>query len=319
MQQISLIKNTEQPLAKPFLKWAGGKRQLLNLFQQLYPPALKANKIKNYYEPFLGSAAVFFDIVQKYKIENAFLYDVNPELVLTYKVIQEQPVKLIECLMGIQKKYLRLDNEKRTAYYYKQRTLFNRQLSKIDFDRFNEAWIARAAQTIFLNRTCYNGLFRVNAKGAFNTPAGNYSRPVICDTANLMAVSKLLQTATIKRADYSQILKDLQPKAFVYFDPPYRPLSKTAAFTAYSQFAFGDTQQQELAALFAKLHKKKVAVMLSNSDPANFGVKDAFFDDLYRNFAITRVPAKRLINSNAALRGTINEIVVTNYPVSMTS
>jgi DNA adenine methylase len=319
MQQISLIKNTEQPLAKPFLKWAGGKRQLLNLFQQLYPPALKANKIKNYYEPFLGSAAVFFDIVQKYKIENAFLYDVNPELVLTYKVIQEQPVKLIECLMGIQKKYLRLDNEKRTAYYYKQRTLFNRQLSKIDFDRFNEAWITRAAQTIFLNRTCYNGLFRVNAKGAFNTPAGNYSRPVICDTANLMAVSKLLQTATIKRADYSQILKDLQPKAFVYFDPPYRPLSKTAAFTAYSQFAFGDTQQQELAALFAKLHKKKVAVMLSNSDPANFGVKDAFFDDLYRNFAITRVPAKRLINSNAALRGTINEIVVTNYPVSMTS
>ncbi len=318
MQQNSIIKNTAQPQAKPFLKWAGGKRQLLNLFQQLYPPALQANKIKNYYEPFLGSGAVFFDIVQKYKIENAFLYDVNPELVLTYRVIQEQPAKLIECLQAMQKKYLPLDTEKRTTFFYKQRTQFNRQLAKTDFDKFNDSWIKRAAQTIFLNRTCYNGLFRVNAKGAFNTPAGNYSRPVICDAQNLLAVSKLLQIATIKRADYRQIVKDLKPRAFIYFDPPYRPLSKTAAFTAYSQFAFGDAQQQELAVLFGKLHKKRVSLMLSNSDPSNFGVKDTFFDDLYSNFTITRVPARRLINSNAALRGSINEIVVTNYPVSPT-
>jgi len=305
-------KNTHNEPAhvKPFLKWAGGKRQLLNHFADIYPQALKAGNITNYYEPFLGSGAVFFDIAQRYHIENAFLFDVNTELILTYQVIQAHVSKLAEILFSHEKKFLALDKQARLAYFYDQREQFNKKRFDTGFSKDNSKGIARAAQLIFLNRTCYNGLFRVNSKGAFNTPAGDYINPSICDLKNLTAASKLLDKAIIKQVDFTKALKNVKPSSFVYLDPPYRPLSKTASFTAYSKSIFQDKEQSQLAGIYRQLDKKGVALMLSNSDSP-----DKFFDRLYSGFGITRVPAKRLINADASKRGHVNEIVVTNYPV----
>lgn len=299
--------------AKPFLKWAGGKGQLLTKFQELYPQELKDKKIKNYYEPFLGSGAVFFDIAQQYDIKNAYLYDINEELILTYKVIQQDVSKLIDFLFRYQKTYNRLTAKSRTEYFYEQRANYNLQRFNIDYTKYSEQWIARAAQLIFLNRTCFNGLYRVNAKGDFNTPVGDYKNPTICDEHNLLCVSKILELATIKKADFKQVKRDLKSNSFVYFDPPYRPISKTASFTAYSKHDFSDKEQIELSLLFTHIHHKGELAMLSNSDPKNNNPDDNFFDKLYKDFNLVRVPAKRMINSNASKRGAINEIVVTNY------
>ena len=299
--------------AKPFLKWAGGKGQLLPRFKELYPQQIIEKKIKNYYEPFLGSGAVFFDIAQHYEIENAFLYDINEELVLTYKVVQRDISKLIDFLYRYQRNYLNLNKKKREEYFYEQRTNYNLQRFNTDYDKYSEQWIARAAQLIFLNKTCFNGLYRVNSKGEFNAPAGDYSNPTICDEYNLLAVSKILELANIKRADYRQIKSDIKDNSFLYFDPPYRPISKTSNFNSYSKQEFNDTEQIELGKLFTALSKKNIFLMLSNSDPKNIDPTDNFFDDLYKGFNIYRIPAKRMINSVASKRGTINEIVVTNY------
>ena len=305
--------------AKPFLKWAGGKTQLLPRFQQLYPEALKNKKIKNYYEPFLGSGAVFFDIAQNFEIENAYLYDINDELILTYKVIQNDAAKLIDFLYRYEHIYLKLGKKKREDYFYEQRSNYNLQRFNVDYTKYSDAWAARAAQLIFLNRTCFNGLYRVNSKGEFNTPAGDYKNPTICDEQNLLAVSKVLEIATIKKGDYTQIKRDLKKHSFVYFDPPYRPISKTASFKAYSKKGFTDTDQTKLAALFNFINSKGEYVMLSNSDPKNNNPADNFFDDLYKEHNIVRIPARRMINADATKRGKINEIVVTNYPVSFGS
>ncbi len=293
---------------KPFLKWAGGKRQLLAQFADLYPQALKDGTIKHYYEPFLGSGAVFFDIAQRFTLQNACLSDINSGLVVTYQVIQKKAPALIDALLQHQKKYRALDKTGRLNYFYEQRDAFNRQIMQADTAQNSSQRITQAARLIFLNRTCYNGLFRVNAKGAFNTPAGDYKNPSICDPANLLAVSKLLGNTTIKKAAFSTALKNVPPRSFVYLDPPYRPLSKTASFTAYNQSGFGDAAQQKLAALYKQLSQQGVTLMLSNSDS-----KDRFFDRLYEGFTITRVPARRLINTDASKRGLVNEIVVTNY------
>jgi DNA adenine methylase len=300
--------------ARPFLKWAGGKTQLLQKFHELYPKELKEGKIKNFYEPFLGSGAVFFDIIQHYKIKNAYLYDINEELILTYKVIRQDAGKLIEFLQRYQQTYWKLNEHKRKEYFYEQRSNYNQHRFNIDYNKYSEHWIPRAAQLIFLNRTCFNGLYRVNSKGEFNTPAGDYKKPTICDEYNLLAVSKVLEKATIKKADYKQLKRDIRKNSFVYFDPPYRPLSKTASFTAYSKNEFGDKEQTDLAALFSQLDKQGALLMLSNSDPKNNNPKDNFFDELYKDFTIQRIPAKRMINSNAAKRGAVNEIMVINYP-----
>ena len=298
--------------AKPFLKWAGGKRQLLQQFNTLYPQDLRNGSINNYYEPFLGSGAVFFDIMQRFPVKKAFLFDVNADLVLTYTIIQQQVAALTDQLLTIEKKYLALQSQARLDYFYEQRSKFNRQSPA--GGRKPAAAITRAAQLIFLNRTCYNGLFRVNSKGAFNTPVGDYKRPSICDPANLAAVSALLSKASIQQADFKQALKRVKPGSFVYLDPPYRPLSRTAYFTAYSHSQFADKEQQVLAGLFHRLDTKGALLMLSNSD-----TKDGFFDALYKGFSIKRVPAKRMINTNVTGRGLVNEIVITNYPVNRTN
>jgi DNA adenine methylase len=208
---LNVVEDLFQPYnlgAKPFLKWAGGKGQLLQKFQELYPQELKNKKIKNYYEPFLGSGAVFFDIAQNFEIENAYLYDINDELILTYKVIQQDVSKLIDFLHRYQRTYLKLDKKQRDEYFYEQRINYNLQRFNLDYIKHSEAWIPRAAQLIFLNRTCFNGLYRVNSKGEFNTPVGDYDNPTICDEYNLLTVSKILELATIKKADFTQVKKE---------------------------------------------------------------------------------------------------------------
>ncbi len=302
--------------AKPFLKWAGGKGQLLEKFQELYPKELKNKKIKNFYEPFLGSGAVFFDIAQKYKIENAFLYDINEELILTYKVIQKDVSTLIDFLYRYQKNYHKLDKIKRQEFFYDQRTNYNLQRFNIDYDKYSENWFPRAAQLIFLNKTCFNGLYRVNSKGEFNSPAGDYDNPTICDEQNLLAVNKVLQIAEIRKADFKDIINDFKSNSFVYFDPPYRPISKTSNFKSYSKHGFEDNEQIQLAKIFKFIHEEGSCAMLSNSDPKNIDPNDNFFDDIYNDFNIIRVPARRMINSNGAKRGIINEIIVTNYGIA---
>ncbi len=300
--------------AKPFLKWVGGKRQLLNNFQELYPTELKKKIIKNYYEPFVGGGAVFFDVVQKFEIKNAFLYDINEELILTYLVIQKDVSKLLDFLYRFDKQYKKLSDVKQKEYYYDFRESFNKQRFKIDYDKYSESWIQRAAQTIFLNRTCFNGLFRFNSKGGFNSPMGKYVNPKIVDEQNLLNVSKLLEIATIKKADFREVKYDLNGvSSFLYFDPPYKPISKTSSFTSYSKLNFEDNEQLQLASLYHELNEKGYKLMLSNSDPKNIDPSDNFFDDIYKDYRITRVDAKRSINSDPKKRKSIKEIVVTNY------
>lgn len=299
--------------AKPFLKWVGGKRQLLSQFNELYPIELKLKKIKNYYEPFVGGGAVFFDVAQNYEVENAFLYDINDELILAYKVIQRDVYKLIEFLHRYEKQYKKLDDEKRKEYYYELRENYNLQRFNIDYNKYSENWIPRVAQTIFLNKTCFNGLFRFNSKGGFNSPMGRYKNPKILDEQNLLNVSKLLEIATIKKADFREVKNDIRNNSFVYFDPPYRPISKTSNFTSYSKFNFQDDEQLQLARLFYELDRQGHKLMLSNSDPKNTNPNDDFFETIYADFNIKRVDAKRSINSNGNKRNSIKEIVVTNY------
>lgn len=299
--------------AKPFLKWVGGKRQLLDQFEELYPTELKLKKIKNYYEPFVGGGAVFFDVAQKYEIENAYLYDINEELILTYKVIQKDVTKLIEFLHKYDTFYKKLTEKKQKEYYYEIRENFNLQRFNIDYNKYSENWIPRAAQTIFLNRTCFNGLFRFNSKGGFNSPMGKYKNPKILDEQNLLNVSKLFEIATIRKADFKEVRNDIKDSSFVYFDPPYRPISETASFTAYSKFNFQDDEQLQLAGLFYDLNEQGHHLMLSNSDPKNTNPEDDFFETIYANYNIQRVDAKRSINSDPNKRNSIKEIVVTNY------
>jgi DNA adenine methylase len=299
--------------AKPFLKWAGGKNQLLSVFRKFYPKELLKGEIKNYYEPFVGGGAVFFDIAQNYGIDSAFLYDINEELVLTYKVVQKDVNSLIEFLHRYSNQYLSLKREKREQYYYELRHNFNLQRFNIDYDKYSENWVSRAAQIIFLNKTCYNGLFRFNSKGEFNSPFGLYDNPKILDENNLLNVSKLLEIAEIKKADFKEVRQDIKKSSFIYFDPPYRPLSKTSNFTSYSKYQFKDDDQIQLASLFNELNEMDCLLMLSNSDPKNTDPTDNFFDIIYKGYNIRRVSAKRIINSNVKKRNSINEIIVTNY------
>lgn len=308
---MKLGKNTDLvQSAKPFVKWAGGKGQLLETFKEFYPSSLYEGSIKRYIEPFVGGGAVLFEVVQKFKIEEAFIFDINKDLINTYIAIKNNVVDLVAHLLSLQNNYLKLSKEERKEMYYEIRTLYN---SKVLDDKKTD--IERAAQFIFLNRTCYNGLYRVNRSGLFNVPAGNYKNPTICDRMNLFATSNLLQRVHIFACDYKESLRYANSDSFVYFDPPYRPLNVTSSFTSYSKYDFTDEDQIQLAEFFTGMDKKGAMLMLSNSDPKNVDPDDSFFDDLYEMFYIHRIKAKRAINSNGGRRGLISEILVTNYKI----
>jgi DNA adenine methylase len=299
--------------ARPFLKWAGGKTQLLEQFTPFFPKNLLEGNIKRYIEPFVGGGAVFFAIAGSYPLDDYLIVDVNPELILAYKTIKQDVKSLISHLSKIESDFLSLNNDGRKTFFYNIRQNFNDQLSIIDFSTFSESWIERTANIIFLNRTCFNGLFRVNSKGEFNVPFGKYKNPTICDSKNLVAVSQVLQDVTIQCGDFSIIESHVNSQTFVYFDPPYRPLSATSSFTSYSRGNFNDSEQLRLASFYRLLDRKGVKLMLSNSDPKNLNPKDNFFEDAYEGFNIHRVKASRMINSKADGRGQLSELLILNY------
>ncbi len=297
--------------AKPFLKWAGGKNQLLEQFSDLYPKRLKEHKIKKYVEPFVGGGAVFFELSYLYDFEIVVLNDINDELILTYKVIKTNVEDLIDYLDEIRSKYLELENlEDKSKFYYKVRDEFNQEKKIIDYEMQSSNWVRHAANLIFLNKTCFNGLYRLNRKGEFNVPFNKSKSPSIYDEDNLRQVSKALKNATLLKGDFEIVTDYVDENTFVYIDPPYRPLNATSNFTDYSKEPFNDDSQIRLANWFRKLSKKGAAVMLSNSDPKNVDENDNFFDNLYSEFNITRVQAARAINSKATGRGKITELVV---------
>lgn len=280
----NLIKNKP----KPFVKWVGGKRQLLKQFllMNLYPPEKFNPKTGRYFEPFVGGGAVFFDLLP----EKAYLSDLNSDLVKTYNAIKNNVDDLINSL----KKH---NHDK--EYFLKVRAQKSAELTDLQI----------ASRFIFLNRTCFNGMYRVNSRGEFNVPFGKYSNPLICDEDNLRKVSKVLAHVEIKHQDYKAVLKKAKQGDFIYFDPPYYPMSKTSSFTSYTADAFMDKEQLELRDTFVELHKRGCFVMLSNSD-ADF-INEIYSD--IKGVRINKVFAGRNINSNASKRGKIVEVLITNY------
>lgn len=299
--------------AKPFLKWAGGKGQLLDQIIRYLPSELNTQNITRYVEPFVGSGAVFIYLSQYFNIDEMMIGDINEGLIIAYITIQRNVEQLIIYLLSLQQEYLSLDNLNREKYYYQLRENFNQYQKIINFREYNDKWIECTAQLIFLNRTCFNGLFRVNTQGYFNVPMGRYKNPLICNTENLRAISQLLQNTKIYWGDYTQCEAWVNSQTFVYFDPPYRPLNQTANFTSYSKNNFNDSEQLKLRDFFNSLHGKQAKLMLSNSDPKNENPDDRFFETAYQDYRIEQVKASRSINSNAQKRGKITELLIMNY------
>jgi DNA adenine methylase len=268
----------EITVPRPFLKWAGGKSQLLPQYRPYFPQAYKA-----YFEPFLGGGAVFFHL----RPRQAILSDINPELVNVYRCVRDHVQALIDQLEQHQQQHC-------AEYYYHLRS--RTQLPDIE----------RAARLIYLNKTCFNGLYRENSNGEFNVPMGRYQSPAICNMELLQSAALALQDADIHNQPFYHVIQLAQPQDFVYFDPPYHPLSATSNFTAYSRDAFTAADQIQLRDTVLALAQQGVSVMVSNSDCE-------FVRELYANFMIHTISANRAINSNAQKRGKITELLITSY------
>jgi len=270
-----------------FVKWAGGKKQLLEQFKPFFP-----EKIERYFESFVGGGAVAFYIIKNYHPKEIFLSDINEELVNCLNIIKNDVDSLIKLL-----KKMKANHSKET--YYKVRAEDPKLLCDVD----------RASRFIYLNKTCFNGLYRVNSKGGFNVPIGSYKNPAIVSEEELREISHLLKNAKVNTLQFYDAVKDAKKGDFIYFDPPYYPLKKES-FTTYTKDAFLEKEQEHLAKVFNELDKKGCNVMLSNSDTK-------FIKDLYKDRHIKIVKATRMINCDATKRGKINEVVVTNYPVKL--
>lgn len=291
--------------AKPFLKWVGGKGQLLSEIEKLYPFADK--NIVKYAEPFIGGGAVFFDIINKFELEEVYISDINAELINAYQIIRDNVNELLDMLSCIQEDFIQLNTEHRREYYLKKRERFN--ILKLNE---NEN-IEKACLLIFLNKTGFNGLYRVNQKGHYNVPMGSYKKPIIFDRDNLVAVSEKLKNVKIICGDYTKSNSFIDKNTFVYFDPPYRPITATASFTAYTENLFNDEKQIELARFVDDLDRRGAKIVISNSDPKNSDVNDNFFDKIYSGCNIKRIEASRMINCNSSKRGKINELLISNF------
>lgn len=285
--------------AKPFIKWVGGKTQLLPEIRKRYP-----EHFDKYCEPFVGGGAVLFDVLSNCTPSQVFINDINPELINAYRQIKDNTEELISFLKAVNSEYLASMNKK--DYYYEKRMRFN-ELIVAGSDT-----VEKAALFIMLNKTCFNGLYRVNAKGLFNVPHNGADHPAICDEENIRNCGKLLQSTTITLGDYRKTADYIDERTFVYIDPPYRPLSVSSYFTSYNANGFTDENQKELAGFFRDMSKRGASVLLSNSDPKNADPYDNFFDDLYKDFAIERVQASRMINSKADGRGEISELLISS-------
>jgi len=311
--QSAYMTQLKQSSAAPILKWAGGKTQLLPIIDVHYPEELKNNEIDTYVEPFIGGGSVFFDIYNRFQFQKAYLFDNNPELIILYNSVKEDVDLVIKELGNIEDEYLSKDLGAQEEFFYNVRIKYNQDIATLHkASNHNPFNAKRAALTIFLNRTCFNGLFRVNKSGAFNVPFGRYKNPTILFAEKLRAASEALKKATIKLSDFADSENYFDGKTFIYYDPPYRPINLTSSFTAYSKSSFGDSEQMRLSSHYKTLDSQGVLQLLSNSDPTNY-CEDSFFDDLYHGFNICRVDAKRMINSNAAKRGNVRELLIRNY------
>lgn len=295
--------------AKPFLKWAGGKTQLINEIERALPSKVINSKF-TYLEPFVGSGAILFWMLNNFpNMEKAVINDINSDLINTYKTIASKPKELISILHILQNEYhaLELKDTEKKEYYYEKRELYNTR---------NTEKSTQAALFIFLNRTCFNGLYRVNKSNGYNVPMGSYKKPTICDNDNIFAVSKALQKVEILCGDYQNTVNFANDNSVFYFDPPYKPLNETSSFNSYAKDEFNDFEQIRLRDFCSKLDTMGHQWILSNSDVKGKDMNDNFFDDLYSEFTINRVDAKRSINANADKRGKLTELLITNNIVT---
>ena len=292
-------------IAKPFLKWAGGKTQLINDIEKALPKDVFKDKF-TYIEPFVGSGAVLFWMLNNFpNLEKAVINDINEDLINTYKTIASRPTELISILEILQNEFHALEGieENKKLYYYNKRELYNTR---------KEEQSGQAALFIFLNRTCFNGLYRVNSKNLYNVPMGSYKKPTICDKENILAVSNVLQKVEILNGDFEQTLNYADENSLFYFDPPYKPLSETSSFNSYAKDEFNDSEQIRLKDFCSKLDILNHTWILSNSDVKGKNENDNFFDDLYSDYTIKRVDARRSINANPEKRGKLTELLITN-------
>lgn len=289
---------------KPFIKWVGGKTQLIDSIEKALPKDFGDQNNLTYIEPFVGGGAVLFWILQKYpNIKKAVINDINPDLTTAYKTIKTNPSELITELQLIQNEYLPLSEEKRKEYFLLKRERFNtKSLESVE----------NSALFIFLNRTCFNGLYRVNSKGLFNVPFGSYANPKICDEQTIMADSELLQKVEILTGDFEATLHYAGENSFFYFDPPYKPLSETSSFNSYAKEDFNDREQIRLGKFCQRIDVLGHSFILSNSDVKGKNPHDNFFDELYSSFEIKRVYATRMVNAKAEKRGKLTELLISN-------
>ncbi len=293
--------------AKPFLKWAGGKGQLLGQLSEHLPVRI-TNEPFTYIEPFVGGGAMLFYMLQHFgNISKAVINDVNEDLILTYRIIKDDVEVLIANLYKMEEAYLTIsDQDGRSQVFYEVRERYNQHIGDS---------IDRASQLLFLNKTCFNGLFRVNRRGQFNVPFGKYANPTICNAKLLRADSQLLQSAQIEicQGDYAQTIQHADGLTFVYLDPPYRPLDATSSFTSYAKGDFNDDDQRALAVFCQQLSDRGCLWMESNADCSAKNPYDTFFEDLYADYRIERVYASRFINANPDKRGKLTELLIKNY------
>lgn len=294
----------KQTQARPFIKWVGGKTQLLDEIRKSLPRDFSSRQHVVYVEPFVGGGAVMFWLLQEYpNIERAVINDVNAELICTYRVIKENVDALIAQLYSIQAEYIPLNSEDRKACFMAKRALFNSRTTTP---------VETAALFIFLNRTCFNGLYRVNSKGEFNVPHGRYANPRICDADNLHACSAVLQKVEIRCGDFAETGRYAGPDTLFYFDPPYKPITDTSSFTSYAKGGFDDQEQIRLRDFCDSISAAKSSFIASNSDPSDVNPEETFLNTLYNRFSIRRVSAVRMINSDASGRGAISELMISN-------
>lgn len=293
--------------ARPFLKWAGGKGQLLSQLSGYLPKQLTEESF-TYIEPFVGGGAMLFYMLQHFcNIQKAIINDVNEDLVITYQVVKDDIESLIHHLDKMEKNYLSIiSQEQRSQMYYEIREQYNHHIGDC---------IERAAQLIFLNKTCFNGLYRVNRRGLFNVPFGRYAHPTICNADVLYADSRLLQSVDVKicHGNFTQTLQHAEGLTFFYLDPPYRPLDATSSFTSYTKGDFNDTDQKDLARFCHDLSAKGYLWMENNADCSSKHPEDTFFEQLYKGYRIDRVSASRSINANPQKRGKLTELLIRNY------
>ena len=291
--------------AKPFIKWVGGKSQLLHDIDTLLQKK-ELGGIRKYAEPMVGGGALLFHMLANYSFDEVYISDINGELINCYNVVRDSVDQLIFMLDKMQTLFLPMNDAERKYFYYNVREQFNNTV--LD----ESTSVLKAALFIFLNKTCFNGLYRVNKKGQFNVPIGAYKRPTICDEVNLRNVSRALDHVVIRCGDFTDAMLFIDEKTLVYIDPPYRPISKTSSFTAYNENDFDDDEQRRLAQFVRALDSKGANIILSNSDPHNADEDDKFFEELYNGFHINKVEATRMINSKGTGRNKISELLICN-------